>query len=181
MPFSRSCVVFAASCAMAVSACDSRDTPVSPTPAPRPPVTAPAPAPVFPQGPIDSDNAPAITIAVGDHIRATIDRSDEVCDARHWDAQAPCKRFVLVVPTAGVLHATLTTDLHGARPDAIDLMLIGGGTGIIDYSSPGEEQHVSGSVIAGATYEVRVNSYPYYLPPPGALTFELRTELREGN
>jgi hypothetical protein len=180
MPFDRSCVVLVAACAMVASACDSRDTPVSPTPAPRPPATAPAPGPGFPAGPVESGNAPAITIAVGDRIRATIDRSDEVCDARHWDAQAPCKRFVLVVPTAGVLHATLTTDLHGARPDAIDLMLIAG-PGIIDYSSPGEEQHVSGSVIAGATYELRVNSYPYYLPPPGALTFELRTELRTGN
>jgi hypothetical protein len=122
-----------------------------------------------------------MTIAVGDHIRDTIDRNDQVCDPAHWDANAPCKRFIVIVPTAGVLHATLTTDLHGARPDAIDLMLIGGGKGIMDYSGGGEEQHVSGSVIAGGTYEIRVNSYPYYLPQPGALTFELRTELRAGN
>jgi len=181
MPLNRSCVVLVAACAMAVSACDTSDTPISPTPAPRPPVTSPAPGPGFPQGPIESGNAPATTIAVGDHIRATIDRNDEVCDAVHWDAQAPCKRFVLVVPAAGVLHATLTTDLHGARTDAIDLMIIGGRKGIMDYSGGGEEQHVSGSVIAGGIYEVRVNSYPYYLPAPGALTFELRTELRPGS
>jgi hypothetical protein len=180
MPFNRCCVVWVAACAMAVSACDSSDRPISPTPVARPPVTAPAPGPGFPQGPIEG-NAPAITIAVGDQIVATIDRNDDVCDASHWDAHAPCKRFVLVVPAAGVLHATLTTDLHGARTDAIDLMLIGGGKGIMDYSGGGEEQHVSGSVIAGATYEVRVNSYPYYLPQPGALTFELRTELRPGD
>jgi hypothetical protein len=181
MPFNRCCVVLVAACTAWVSACDSSDTPISPTPAATPPVTAPAPGSGFPQGPVESGHAPAITIAVGDQIRATIDRSDEVCDPRHWDAQAPCKRFVLVAPTGGVLHATARIDLHGARPDAIDLMLIGGGTGIIDYSGGGEEQHVSGSVIAGGTYEVRVNSYPYYLPAPGALTFELRTELRTGS
>lgn len=180
MPFDRCCVVLVVACSMAVSACDS-STPISPTPAAKPPVTSPTPGPgAFGSGPLESGTAPATTIAAGDRVTATIGRDDAVCDPGHWDANAPCKRFIVVVSTPGVLRATLTTDLHGARPDAIDLMLLGDRS-IMDYSGGGEEQQVSGSVSAGGIYELRVNSYPYYLPLPGTLTFELRTEFRPGN
>src|SRR5262249_51335235 len=79
MPFARSCVVLVMSCAAAASACDSRDTPFSPTPTARP-LTSPVPGPGgIGTGPLDG-NAPATTITAGDHVSATIGREDPVCD-----------------------------------------------------------------------------------------------------
>jgi len=37
---------------------------------------------------------------------------------------------------------------------------------------------VSAPVVEGRTYAIRINSYPYLLPPPGNLDFELKTEMQ---
>ena len=61
--------------------------------------------------------------------------------------------------------------------DVIDVLLFEGPsyTGApLQYST----RSVSAPVVEGRTYAIRINSYPYLLPPPGNLDFELKTEMQ---
>jgi hypothetical protein len=136
------------------------------------PTTMPAPIvplPIPPQ---------PVSISVGELVRASITRGDPVCDPVHWDANAPCKVYSLVAPTSGLLTVTLTTDIPGSNPDVIDMMVTEVSSGMTLYSPGGAVQRLSLDVQAARRYEIRINSYPYLLPLPGALDFELRTELQ---
>jgi len=161
-------LVLSVALAVVTSACDADRaflaSPISPAP-----IVAPAPAP---------SPVPSVSILAGQMVRATVSREDPVCDPAHWDANSPCKVYSLVAPTSGLLTVTLTTDIPGSNPDAIDMMVtpLPGGTTL--YSPGGAVQRLSLHVQAESRYEIRINSYPYLLPLPGALDFELRTELQ---
>ena len=71
---------------------------------------------------------------------------------------------------------TVTSPSPVSSVDVIDLML---------YASPSytgapfeySAGFVSAAVVEGHTYAIRINSYPYLLPAPGNLDFELKTEM----
>ncbi len=162
---------------MMTSACDRYGSPTGPSafrPAVNPSPT-PTPTPVPPSPPAQ---IPTMMISVGDVVHTSIGPDDPICDPAHWDANAPCKLLRLTAPTTGTLHVILT-----ARPlpptsnlDFIDVMIFADPfyTGApFEYST----RSLSASVVEGRTYLIRVNSYPYLLPPPGNLDFELRTEM----
>ena len=160
-------LVLSVALAVVMCACDHHDPFGAPTTLP-PPIVAPPVAPLVPR----------VSISVNQVVRATISRDDPVCDPAQWDANAPCKVYSLVAPATGLLTVTLTADFRGSTPDAIDMMLtpLPGGTTL--YSPGGAVQRLSLHVQAESRYEIRINSYPYLLPHPGALDFELRTELQ---
>jgi len=78
-----------------------------------------------------------------------------------------------------LLRVTLTANIPVSAPnDVIDLMITPGtGPFGYEYSGGGVEQRLSLNVTAGVTYRIRVNSYPYLLPQPATVDFELRTEM----
>ena len=120
---------------------------------------------------------PTTNIQVGDVVHGSIGPGDPICDPSGWDARAPCKRFLLTPSRDGTLKVTLTaTSPFPVPSDAIDLMLFAAPSfqgAPLEYST----RSVSASVIEGRTYEIRINSYPYLLTPPGNLDFELKTEM----
>ena len=135
----------------------------------------PTPRPLPPPTP---SQIPTTMISVGEVIHASIGTDDPICDPAHWDAQAPCKLFLLTAPRSGTLHVILTAPpLPPASSfDFIDILLFDGPsyTGApLEYST----RSVSAPVVEGRTYAIRINSYPYLLPPPGNLDFELKTEM----
>ncbi len=141
----------------------------SPTPTPTP---TPIPVPVPPGG------IPTTNISVGDVIHASVGLDDPICDPGQWDAHAPCKLFLVTPTKSGTLHLILTAipPPAGSHLDFIDLMLFEGLSylGIPQHYS---ERALSAAVVQGKTYTIRINSYPYLLPPPGTLDFELKTEM----
>jgi len=161
------------------SACDRYGPPTGPSPF-RPvvnptPTPPPTPRPLPPPTPSQIQTT---MISVGDVIQASIGPDDPICDPAHWDAQAPCKLFLLTAPRSGTLHVILTAPpLPPASSfDFIDILLFDGPsyTGApLEYST----RSVSAPVVEGRTYAIRINSYPYLLPPPGNLDFELKTEM----
>ena len=162
------------------SACDRYGPPTGPSPF-RPavnptPTPPPTPRPLPPPTPSQIQTT---MISVGDVIQASIGPDDPICDPAHWDAQAPCKLFLLTAPRSGTLHVILTAPpLPPASSfDFIDILLFDGPsyTGApLEYST----RSVSAPVVEGRTYAIRINSYPYLLPPPGNLDFELKTEMQ---
>jgi hypothetical protein len=142
---------------------------VNPTPTPLP-TPRPLPPPTPPQ-------IPTTMISVGDVIHASIGPGDPICDPGGWDARAPCKLFLLTPLRNGTLNVTVTPTSPSPVPsDVIDLMLFAEpfyGGAPFQYSTGS----VSASVVEGRTYVIRINSYPYLLPPPGNLDFELKTEM----
>lgn|SRR5262245_21808819 len=137
------------------------------------PAAAPTPTPL----PVPSPGIPRATIYVGDVIHMTIGPDDPICDPGGWDASAPCKLFLFTPPRNGTLSVTVTATSPSPVPrDAIDLMLFAEPfyTGAPFEYSTGV---LSARVIEGRTYVLRINSYPYLLPPPGHLDFELRAEM----
>jgi len=162
------------------SACDRYGSPTEPSPF-RPvvnptPTPTPTPPPLPPTTPA---HIPTTMISVGDVIQTSIGPGDPICDPGGWDARAPCKLFLLTAPRNGTLLVILT-----ATPpppvsgfDFIDILLFDGPsyTGApLQYST----RSVSAPVVEGRTYAIRINSYPYLLPPPGNLDFELKTEMQ---
>jgi len=122
------------------------------------------------------EEIPKTVISVGAVIHATIGPGDPICDRSGWDARAPCKLFLLTPSSTGTLNVMLTVTSPVSSVDVIDLMLFAqpSYTGApFEYST----RSVSATVVEGRTYLIRVNSYPYLLPPPGNLDFELRTEM----
>jgi hypothetical protein len=160
------------------SACDRYGSPTGPTPF-RPvvnPTPTPTPPPLPPTTPAQ---IPTTRISVGDVIQTSIGPEDPICDPAHWDAQAPCKLFLLTAPSNGTLHVILTGPPlpPTSSLDVIDILLFDGPsyTGApLQYST----RSVSAPVVEGRTYAIRINSYPYLLPPPGNLDFELKTEMQ---
>lgn len=161
------------------SACDRYRSPTGPSPF-RPvvnpnPTPTPTPRPLPPPTP---SQIPTTMISVGDVIHTSIGPDDPICDPLHWDAQSPCKLFLITPAQNGALHVILT-----ATPpppvsgfDFIDILLFEGPSHAgapLQYST----RSVSAPVVEGRTYLIRINSYPYLLPPPGNLDFELRTEM----
>ena len=136
----------------------------------------PSPSPTSPSRLFIVEPVPTTAVSIGEVIRTTIGLADPVCDPKGWDATAPCKRFLLVAPRDGVLTVILSAEIPGTRSDVIDLMLISP-SGPYAYSGGGAEQEVSTTVVGGNTYEIRVNSYPYLLPVPGNLEFELKIRM----
>jgi len=162
------------------SACDRYGPPTGPSPF-RPvvnptPTPPPTPRPLPPPTPSQIQTT---MISVGDVIQASIGPDDPICDPAHWDAQAPCKLFLLTAPSNGTLHVILTGPPlpPTSSLDVIDILLFDGPsyTGApLQYST----RSVSAPVVEGRTYAIRINSYPYLLPPPGNLDFELKTEMQ---
>jgi hypothetical protein len=64
----------------------------------------------------------------------------------------------------------------GSHLDFIDLMVFEGRS-YIGVPQHYAERTLSAPVFEGKTYTIRINSYPYLLPPPGNLDFELKTEM----
>jgi hypothetical protein len=155
------------------SACDFGRPPTGPSGLQ--PVSAPNPLPAPPAA------IPTTTIAVGEVIHASIDAGDSICDPAGWDARSPCKRFLVTPSMNGTLTVILTAALTVPRNDVIDVMLYRGTYTnglLLRYSDGGgTNQQLSAPVVEGQTYEIRINSYPYLLPPPGRIDFELRTEM----
>ena len=159
------------------SACDRYGSPTGPSPFR--PVVNPTPTPTSPRLPPPTPSQiPTTMISVGDVIHASIGPGDPICDPAHWDAQAPCKLFLLTAPRNGTLHVILTAPPlpPASSLDFIDLMLYA------DPIYPGapfeySTRSLSASMVEGRTYVIRINSYPYLLPPPGNLDFELKTEM----
>ena len=128
------------------------------------PVTVPPPPSV-----------PTATIAVGAVIRAYVGPGDPVCDPQGWDANSPCKRYVVVPPIDGTLKATVSCMvIPDAKGATIDFLIIAPGGGSV-FATANEQLKME--VRAGESYEIRINSYPYLLPTPESQEFELRTEL----
>jgi len=152
------------------SACDQYRSPTGPS-FPQPVVNS-SPSPL----PMPLEGIPKTVISVGAVIHATIGPGDPICDRSGWDARAPCKLFLLTPSSTGTLNVMLTVTSPVSSLDVIDLMLFAqpSYTGAPFEYSTGS---VSATVVEGRTYLIRVNSYPYLLPPPGNLDFELRTEM----
>jgi len=152
------------------SACDQYRSPTGPS-FPQPVVNS-SPSPF----PMPLEEIPKTVISVGAVIHAPIGPGDPICDRSGWDARAPCKLFLLTPSSTGTLNVMLTVTSPVSSVDVIDLMLFAqpSYTGApFEYST----RSVSATVVEGRTYLIRVNSYPYLLPPPGNLDFELRTEM----
>ncbi len=163
------------------SACD-RYSPTGPSPF-RPvtnpsPSPAPTPTPNPNPVPVPPGGIPTTTISVGEVIHASIGLDDPICDPGQWDARAPCKLFHFTPTQSGTLHLMLTAMSlpSGSHLDVVDLMLFEGlyYVGVPQHYS---ERALSVPVVEGKTYTIRINSYPYLLPPPGNLDFELKTEM----
>jgi hypothetical protein len=160
------------------SACDQYHPPTGPSPF-RPevnptPTPPPTPRPLPPPTP---SQIPTTIISVGAVIHASIGPGDPICDPSGWDARAPCKLFLLTPARDGTLNVTLTaTSPSPLSSDVVDLMLFAQPfyPGAPFQYSTGS---VSAPVVEGRTYLIRINSYPYLLPPPGKLDFELKTEM----
>lgn len=165
------------------SACD-RYSPTGPSPFrpvanPTPiPTPTPTPTPTPVPGPMPPGAIPKTVIDVGAVIHASIGPDDPVCDPGGWDARAPCKLFLLTPTQSGTLHLSLTTmpPPEGSHFDFVDLMLFEG-LYYLGVSQHYSERVLSAPVAEGQTYTIRINSYPYLLPPPGTLDFELKTEM----
>jgi hypothetical protein len=113
------------------------------------------------------------SIRLGRTIRSHVDGNADPCDPIRWDTRAPCRRFSFTAPRSGTL--VISVRWSGGSPlDAV--ILAPEGTYLAISEETGlEEATVSARVQAGATYEVRVNSYY------AGQVFDLRADLQEGS
>jgi len=97
------------------------------------------------------------TLVLGGAIRSFVARGSPPCDPIHWDASAPCRRFLLTPKTNGNLLIAVT---WFGLPELDVTITTTGGTyvGTSGESLAGRVV-ASASLEAGVTYEVRVNSY----------------------
>jgi hypothetical protein len=112
-------------------------------------------------------------VSLGQTIRGTVDRGDQVCRGNSYGLPGSCHRFAITVPTSGTLEVTLTWP--NVRPDVVLDVVRPGGIPCALFSWPGGTRHsLKISAEAGATYEVRVVDDGNASP----LTYELTTSLR---
>ena len=109
-------------------------------------------------------------LAVGDHVAGVVDKSvDPACEA-DWDAQSPCKQYLLRTRATANIQILLTWT--GAA-DALELHLIGGALGrVLGIRGALAPQQIEATVQAGQAFEVRVMAYY------GPMSFDLRVNQR---
>ncbi len=111
-----------------------------------------------------------LEIVLGSTIHAMVDWSMPPCDPIRWDAQAPCRRFEFTAPFSG----TLVLSISWAGGSELDATMVRNDDYIATSTSVGlETVAMSAFVMAGVTYEIRVNSYY------GSQVFDLRADLTQ--
>ena len=109
------------------------------------------------------------SIVLSRTIRSTVEAGAAPCDPVHWDAAAPCRRFPFTAPLSGLLF--ISVSWHGGSELDVTFTTPGGSYLATSRELAPETVGFWVTVEAGASYEIRVNSYYE------SQVFELKAEL----